>query len=35
MKPKVLVTRKIFKEALDYLEDHVDHEIGAREGELT
>lgn len=35
MKPKVLVTRKIFKEVLDYLEDHVDYEIGPREGELT
>jgi glyoxylate reductase len=34
MKPKVLVTRKIFEEALDYLEDHVDYEIGAEEGEL-
>jgi glyoxylate reductase len=35
MKPKILITRKIFKEALDYLEDHVDYEIGAEEGELT
>jgi len=35
MKPRVLITRKIFKEALDYLEDHVDCEIGAREGDLT
>lgn len=34
MKPKVLVTRKIFKEALDYLKDNVDYEIGALEGEL-
>lgn len=35
MKPKVLVTRKIFKEALNYLENHIAYEIGAREGELT
>jgi glyoxylate reductase len=35
MKPRVLVTRKIFTEALDYLEDHVEYEIGAREGELA
>ena len=35
MKPKALVTRKIFKEALDYLEDHIEYEIGAQEGELT
>jgi len=35
MKPKVLVTRKIFKEALDYLEDHVEYEIGTLERELT
>ncbi|UCE42943.1 MAG: D-glycerate dehydrogenase [Candidatus Aminicenantes bacterium] len=34
MKPKVLITRKIFKEALDYLEDHVDYEIGTQEREL-
>jgi glyoxylate reductase len=33
MKPKVLVTRKIFQEALDYLKDHVDYEIGIHEGE--
>lgn len=35
MKPKVLVTRKIFQEALDYLEEHVDYEIGSWEGELA
>ena len=35
MKPKVLVTRKIFKEALDLLKDHIEYEIGSREGELT
>jgi len=35
MKPKALVTRKIFEEALDYLEEHVEYEIGAGEGELT
>ena len=35
MIPKVLVTRKIFKEALDLLKDHIEYEIGSREGELT
>jgi glyoxylate reductase len=35
MKPKVLVTRKIFAEALEFLKDHVDYEIGIWEGELT
>jgi glyoxylate reductase len=35
MKPKALVTRKIFKEAIDYLEEHVEYEIGAGEGEFT
>jgi glyoxylate reductase len=35
MKPKVLVTRKIFKEALDYLENHVEYEVGTWEGELA
>ena len=35
MKPKVLITRKIFEEALDYLEEHVDFEIGTKEGDLT
>ncbi len=34
MKPRVLITRKIFQEALDYLKDYVDYEIGAQEGEL-
>ncbi len=34
MKPKALVTRKIFQEALDYLKDRVDYEIGVWEGEL-
>lgn len=34
MKPKALVTRKIFKEALDYLEFDIEYEIGAWEGEL-
>jgi glyoxylate reductase len=34
MKPKALITRKIFQEALDYLKDRVDYEIGAEEGEL-
>jgi glyoxylate reductase len=35
MKPKVLITRKIFPEALDYLKDHVDYEVGAWEGSLN
>lgn len=35
MKPKVLITRKIFPEVLDYLKAHVDFEIGAFEGELN
>lgn len=35
MKPKVLVTRKIFPEALAYLEKHVDCEIGTSEGDIT
>ena len=35
MKPKALITRKIFQEALDYLKDRVDYEIGAEEGELS
>ncbi len=34
MKPKVLITRKIFPEVLDYLKVHVDYEIGAWEGGL-
>ena len=33
MKPKVLITRNIFQEAIDYLKDHVDFEFGIREGE--
>lgn len=35
MKPKVLIMRKIFPEALDYLKDHVDYEVGAWEGSLN
>ena len=35
MKPKVLITRKIFPEALDYLKNHVDYEVGAWEGSLN
>jgi len=34
MKPKILITRKIFPEVLDYLKVHVDYEIGAWEGGL-
>lgn len=35
MKPKVLVTRQIFPEALDYLAEHTDYEIGAEERKPT
>ena len=35
MKPKVLITRKILPEALDYLNEHTDFEIGSRERDLT
>ncbi len=35
MKPKVLVTRRIFPEVLEFLQDHVEYEVGASEGELT
>jgi glyoxylate reductase len=35
MKPKVLITRRIFKDVLDYLKEHTDYEIGAQEGDLA
>jgi len=35
MKPKVLITRKVFQEALDLLKGSVDYEIGILQGELT
>jgi glyoxylate reductase len=35
MRPKVLVTRKIFVEALEFLKDRVDYEIGTQGGELS
>jgi glyoxylate reductase len=35
MKPKVLITRKILPEVLDYLKEHVDFEIGADDRNLT
>lgn len=35
MKPKVLITRKILPEALSYLDEHVDYEIGAEDRYLT
>ncbi|UCC39938.1 MAG: D-glycerate dehydrogenase [Candidatus Aminicenantes bacterium] len=35
MKPKVLITRKILPEALDYLKEHIDYEIGSSERALT
>ena len=30
MKPKVFITRKILPEALDYLKEHTDFEIGSQ-----
>lgn len=35
MKPKVLITRKLLPEAMDYLKKHVDYEIGSLERSLT
>ncbi len=35
MKSKVLITRKILPEALDYLKEHTDYEIGATNRNLT
>ena len=35
MKPKVLITRKILPEALDYLKEYIDYEIGSLERGLT
>lgn len=35
MKPKILITHKIFPEALDYLKEHVDYEMGVSEKALT
>ena len=35
MKPKVLITRKILPEALNYLKEHTDFEIGSTERDLT
>ena len=35
MKPEVLITRKILAEALDYLKEHVDYEIGAADRNPT
>jgi len=34
MKPKALITHKILPEALDYLKDHTEYEIGTSEEEL-
>lgn len=34
-KPRVLITRQILPEALEYLSNHVDFEIGATDGSLT
>jgi len=35
MKPKVLITRKILAEAMDYLKKHVDYAIGAQDRNPT
>jgi len=35
MKPKVLITRKILPEALDYLREYTEYEIGAAKRNLT
>jgi len=35
MKSKVLITQKILPEALDYLNEHTEYEIGAAERILT
>lgn len=35
MKPKALVTRRIFSETLDYLAEHTDYEIGAQDRKPT
>ena len=35
MKPKVLITRKIFPEALEYLKEYTEFEIGAADRNLT
>lgn len=35
MKPKILITRKIFPEALDYLKQHTEYEVGAFNRNIT
>jgi glyoxylate reductase len=35
MKPRVLVTHRIFPEALEFLKNHVDYDIGTQEGALA
>ena len=35
MKPKVLIAQKILPEALDYLKEHTDYEIGSTDRNLT
>lgn len=35
MKPKVLITRKILSEALEYLKEHTEFELGASDRNLT
>lgn len=35
MKPKVLITHKIFSEVLEYLKEHVEYEIGNPDGDIS
>ncbi|MFC2168516.1 2-hydroxyacid dehydrogenase [Acidobacteriota bacterium] len=35
MKPKVLITHSLFPEVLDFMEKHVDYEIGKKDGDLS
>ncbi len=35
MKPKVLITHKIFSEVLEYLKEHVEYEIGKPDGDIS
>lgn len=35
MKPKVLITHKMFPEVLEYLKEHVDFEIGKPDGDIS
>lgn len=35
MKPKALITHKIFSEVLDYLKEHVEYEVGKPDGDIS